>query len=208
MTLKKASLTILAVLVLLAVLFFSLWLWSAHTQKQGASRVMVNGTLYTQSRADKPKSVPASFELYGEVRRSVGSAEEVTDELDAYICRRGSEVYVSAENPDLVYVFDGDRCVPHSSPRVQQELINVGGTVYARSPSAQRQSATSIPEGAEQVGRVTGSYTPDTVPRGELEMNVRYSGYDVYLSRDRETVWLVREEDGGYSLAEFAKTDY
>ena len=59
------------------------------------------------------------------------------------------------------------------------------------------------------MGRVTGSdYTPDTVPRGELEMNVRYGGYDVYLSADRETVWLVQEEDDEYSLCKFTKTGY
>ena len=209
MTLKRASIAILAVLLLLAVLFFALWLWSSHTQKQGASLVMVNGTLYTQSRSSEPKSVPDGFELYGEVQRSVGSREEVTGELDAYICRKGSEVYLSTENTDLVYVFDGDKCIPHSSPRVQQELINVGGAVYARDSSAQRQTADSLPDGAEQVGRVTGSdYTPDTVPRGELEMNVRYGGYDVYLSADRETVWLVQEEDDEYSLCKFTKTGY
>ena len=168
--------------------------------------VLVGGTLYYMGGERAADALPEGY-------MSAGKLEGVRDfprEEMTGLVPDGSEVFVSEERPEAVYVRMQGSYTCFTAEKLQYAWLMLEGALYLREddyrkayPDATGEGdfSGSLPAGAEFRGNLR-SFVPDAFPSKDFETSVKaFVGYGVYaLPGEAEEVYIRRDKDASGAI--------
>ena len=169
--------------------------------------VMVGGTVFYLSAEKAEASLPEGY-------RPAGTLEKTKDFPRADLTGTGgpdsSEIYVSGDRPEAVYLHVGDSFLCFTEEALQYDYLMAEGSLYIRedgylalyegSPAGGEFDGL-LPKTAERLGALR-SLIRNAYPSADFQTNRQvFVGYSVYADRnDPEAVFIVNESGGSEAI--------
>ena len=169
--------------------------------------VMVGGTVYYLSAEKAEASPPEGYQLAGTLEKTKGFPRA---DLTGTGGPDGSEIYVSGDRPETVYLHVGDSFLCFTEEALQYDYLMAEGSLYIREDGYRalyKGSLTGgefdglLPKAAERLGALRSSVR-NAYPTENFQTNRQiFVGYSVYVDQnDPETVFIVKASGGSEAI--------